>query len=96
MAASLFIGLLIMILLFLNFFESDPPHLVKVLFFPVKGIVSLIPFHNIGTSENPVYEGTPVHLLAAFGGVILCFPFYGALSYVFFFIIDFTLQKIKN
>jgi hypothetical protein len=35
---------------------------------------------NIGTSEQPVYEGTPVHLVAAAVGLALCWVFYVLLA----------------
>ena len=42
---------------------------------------SLVPAHNIGTVDHPVYEGTPVHLVAWYVGVILSAPLYIALVY---------------
>ena len=42
---------------------------------------SLVPAHNIGTVDQPVYEGTPVQLVAWYVGVILSAPLYIVVVY---------------
>ncbi|MFN2563888.1 MAG: hypothetical protein ABR499_02595 [Gemmatimonadaceae bacterium] len=44
--------------------------------------MSFVPYHNIGTPENPVYEGTPLHILAAIAAVPLCAALYTAAGYL--------------
>ena len=42
---------------------------------------SMAPLHNIGTPENPVYEGTPLNFLAFFASVPLGIILYGLVAY---------------
>jgi hypothetical protein len=55
----------------------------EVLFWPNTVLQYLVPAPNIGTSDHPLYEGTPLNFLA----FLISFPFavgiYGALAYLF-------------
>ena len=52
--------------------------------FPLWEPVSALggPGFNIGTAEHPVYEGTPVQIIAAFAGIAMSALFYILLAYV--------------
>jgi hypothetical protein len=54
----------------------------KFVLWPAMLLVGLVPPHNIGTTDNPFYEGTPVHLAAATLGLVLCAILYSAIAYV--------------
>jgi hypothetical protein len=53
----------------------------KFILWPVIVIGGLVPRHNIGTTDNPVYEGTPLNIAAATLGVVLCVGLYSAVAY---------------
>jgi hypothetical protein len=44
--------------------------------------MSLVPPVNIGTPENPIYEGTPIHMLAWLSGIPLAFVLYSVAGYI--------------
>jgi hypothetical protein len=58
-----------------------PSWFARTVLAPVPIVVSLVPAHNIGTPAKPIYEGTPVHLLAALAAVPLCAIVYTLLAY---------------
>jgi hypothetical protein len=60
----------------------NPSAFTRTVLAPVPMIVGLVPGHNIGTPEQPFYEGTPVHVLAAVAAVPLCAIAYTLLAYV--------------
>lgn len=43
---------------------------------------AMIPPFNIGTVDNPMYEGTPLNILAFFASVPLAFTVYSVLTYL--------------
>ena len=54
----------------------------RLLVWPSSLVQALVPTPNLGTSAHPIYEGTPLHLLAWYVGVALTFPLYVAVAYV--------------
>ena len=66
--------------------DVDPPSLVKVLLWPVfllgPVIGRVLPRGNIGTTEHPAYEGTPIDVLAGFALVGLSIFFYPVATFV--------------
>ena len=44
---------------------------------------SLVPLHNIGTTADPFYEGTPVNIAAFFVSFPLAVLVYGTAAYIF-------------
>jgi len=62
-------------------FRSDSAR--ELVFWPNTLLQSLVLAPNIGTADHPIYEGTPLNLLA----FIASFPFaivvYSAIAYVF-------------
>src|ERR1700752_3680498 len=60
--------------------DVNPPLLVKVLLWPVflvgPLISGMLPRGNIGTTEHPVYEVTPIDLLVGMALVGLSITFY--------------------
>jgi hypothetical protein len=59
-----------------------PSNFAKVVLGPVPILVALVPPHNIGTAQQPVYEGTPIHLVVALAGVPLCALIYTLAAYI--------------
>ena len=55
--------------------------LTKFVLWPAILIGGLVPRHNIGTADKPLYEGTPVHWLAANFGLGLSLILYSAIAY---------------
>ena len=53
----------------------------KFVLWPAILIGGLVPRHNIGTADKPFYEGTPVHLLAAYLGFMLSLILYSGIAY---------------
>ena len=48
----------------------------RMLAWPSALLVSLVPVHNIGTPQDPVGEGTPLHVLAWIAGIPLAAGIY--------------------
>ena len=53
-----------------------------ILFWPNTLLQSLVPLHNIGTAEQPFYEGTPVNIAAALISFPLAVLAYSSLAYI--------------
>jgi hypothetical protein len=53
----------------------------KFVLWPAILLVGLVPRHNIGTADKPFYEGTPIHLLAAYLGFVLSLILYSGIAY---------------
>ncbi len=56
----------------------------KILLWPVPIIVNAIPPNNIGTKDNPFYEGTPLHFAGFILGVAVSALFYSTVIYYLF------------
>ena len=82
------------VLLFFSFFlvfvpqlfsTGPPSKVVAVLFWPAgligQFIGKLVPHPNIGASERPVYEGTPIDLFVGLALVVSCMLLYSGLAY---------------
>ena len=54
----------------------------RVLFWPNGFLQGLVGRHNIGTPEDPFYEGTPLNFLAYVASIPFGFVVYGAIAYV--------------
>jgi hypothetical protein len=55
--------------------------LTKFVLWPAILIGGLVPSYNIGTPDEPFYEGTPVHWLAAHFGLVLSLILYSGIAY---------------
>src|SRR4249919_895700 len=55
--------------------------LARILAWPSSVLLSLVPPLNIGTPENPIYEGTPLHMLAWLSGILVAFVLYSVVGY---------------
>jgi hypothetical protein len=55
----------------------------EILFWPNTVMQSLVPIHNIGTPEQPFYEGTPLNIVAFMASFPLAVLLYGTAAYVF-------------
>jgi hypothetical protein len=55
--------------------------LASVLFWQNSLLQGLAPLGNVGTPENPIYEGTPLNFLAFLASLPLGFVFYGGAAY---------------
>jgi hypothetical protein len=62
--------------------EVQPSTFARIVLAPVPWVVGLVPSHNIGTADHPVYEGTPVLFAAALAALPLCAAVYTAAGYV--------------
>ena len=54
----------------------------EILFWPNTLMQSLVPLHNIGTPEQPFYEGTPLNVAAFFISFPLGIFVYSVLAYI--------------
>jgi hypothetical protein len=64
-------------------FQAGAELVSEILFWPNTLMQSPVPLHNIGTPENPFYEGTPVNIAAFFVSFPLGILVYSAVAYVF-------------
>jgi hypothetical protein len=64
-------------------FQASAELVSEVLFWPNTLMQSLVPLHNIGTPEDPFYEGTPVNIAAFFVSFLVGILVYSAVAYVF-------------
>jgi len=76
--------------------DVDPPTLVKLLLWPMDligpAVGKMLPHGNIGTVEHPVYEGTPLDLLA---GLLLAV--FSILLYpVFTFVLLTVVSRVQS
>jgi hypothetical protein len=60
-------------------FRENPVSLIVLWPWPL--LARFVPHGNIGTAAHPVYEGSPLDLLAALIGLAVSALFYGALVY---------------
>jgi hypothetical protein len=85
----LFWGVVITATLTIAVFVFDAP---AILLWQVGLLVTALPPHNIGTPEQPFYEGTPVQLIAIPLGILIGVPIYAFLS----FLLWLAKEKMKN
>jgi len=81
---SSLIGVAITLLLLAVAFASDALGYLeasKVVFWQNSLIQSLVPLHNIRTTESPVYEATPVNYFAFIVSISVGFVIYGFITY---------------
>jgi hypothetical protein len=81
---SLLIGTsvtLVLLLLAFSISASINPWFSRALFWQNTLLQSLIPPLNIGTAEHPVYEGTPLNILAFFASIPLGIAIYSTAAY---------------
>ena len=81
-AVSLFLGVGITAASTVAAFWVESELILSILLWPVRLIVGLIPPLNIGTEEDPFYEGTPIDIFGAMLGLILSAIFYGGVVYL--------------
>ena len=58
------------------------PSLARAMFWQNGLLQSVVPLNNIGTVQDPVYEGTPLNIMAFFASIPLGFIIYGVAAYV--------------
>jgi hypothetical protein len=61
-----------------------PSLLSRIVLFPIPLVVGLVPASNLGTATEPMYEATPVHVLAVIVSLPLCAVMYTVLFYALF------------
>jgi len=61
---------------------TEQPSLASALLWQSTWLQSLIPPLNIGTTKHPVYEGTPLNILAFFASIPWGFVVYGIAAYL--------------
>lgn len=82
--ASIF-GIAFTLLLLACAFAADSaghPGLARAIFWQNGLLQSAVPLNNIGTAQEPVYEGTPLNIMAFFASIPLGFIIYGVAAYV--------------
>ena len=88
---SIAIGIVVTLILLASAFGFDAigyPQVSRIVFWQNDLLQSLVPLHNIGTEEQPVYEGTPLNYLAFLASIPFGFVVYGLGAY--------GLLKIKH
>jgi hypothetical protein len=78
---SAFVFLVVLLLIGSHLDDVEPPRIVEILMLPVAPlgwlVSRILPHGNIGTSEHPIIEGTPLDLVAGLALVfsdILLYP----------------------
>lgn len=80
------VGITLLLLIAAILIDSD---FSRVLMWQNSLLQSMTPQVNIGTPEHPIYEGTPLNVLALVASVPLGFLIYGLIAY-------FTLKAIRR
>ena len=78
------VGILItLILLALAYVSSKAGmnSLAQTIFWQNSLLQKLVPLHNIGTIERPVYEGTPINFIVFICSIPFGFLIYGGIAY---------------
>jgi len=58
-------------------------NLARAIFWQNQALQALVPLHNIGTAERPIYEGTPINFFAFLCSIPFGFLIYGGIAYAF-------------
>ena len=68
----------------LAFYVGDQGYekMAMILYWPGIFLVNLVPLHNIGSSQSPFYEWTPIHFAALATGYPLGILVYSIVTYV--------------
>ena len=88
---SIFIGVIVTGFGFLLSIFAAGSNLKNILYWQGFLLQNLIPAPNIGTSSHPIYEATPLHIVAYFLGIPLGFVVYSLLAFV---LLSLTRRKI--
>ena len=78
-------GIALTLILFACAFAADwagHPGLAQAMFWQNGLLQSAVPLNNIGTAQDPVFEGAPLNILAFFASIPLGFVIYGVAAYV--------------
>lgn len=78
---SLVLAFVVVAVVAQGFMSERLSPLANVFLAPVVILVALVPAPNIGSAERPVYEGTPVHVLAALVGYVVSVAIYALVAY---------------
>ena len=84
MKRAILYGLVVAVALFVASevaFETGHGRLARVLEWQASLLQRAVPTPTFGTKENPIYEGTPLHIFAWYVGVVLSVPMYSAIAY---------------
>ncbi len=83
---SVFVFFTVLILIVPHLMDVEPPIIVRILLKPTEIIGGFIgqflPHPNIGTEENPFYEGTPIDILVALIVIIFNVFLYPFITYL--------------
>jgi len=79
--ASGLVGCLLVLIAAREFNSPAPSLFTRTVLAPVPVVVGLVPLNNIGTTEKPFYEGTPLHVLAALAALPLCALIWSVFTY---------------
>jgi hypothetical protein len=78
-------GIALTLLLLACTFAADSaghPSLAQGMFWQNGLLQSAVPLNSIGAMQEPVYEGTPLNIMAFFASIPLGFIIYGVAAYV--------------
>ena len=59
------------------------PRMTYILYWQGYSLQSLVPAPNLGTPEHPLYEGTPVHMVAFYAGIPVGVVIYFVAAFLF-------------
>ena len=94
---SALVFFIVLLLIVPNLLEAHPPLIVEVLLKPAELLGSLIgrllPHPNIGTPEQPVYEGTPLDLLVGLALTLFCILLYPIVTYFLLSLLSRALRR---
>ena len=97
LAVSGVVFVVVVALIVPHLMDVKPPLIVDVLLAPtwlIGGLVGgLIPTGNIGTPDDPVYEATPIHMIAGLTFAFINNLLYPVLTYVVLSLVSKVLKR---
>ena len=97
---SVIVFLIVLVLVVPHLMDVEPPLIFKILLKPAKIAIdyigSFLPRPNIGTEENPIYEGTPIDLLVGFTLIFFNVLLYPIVTYLLLSLMSKVLGQKSN
>ena len=97
---SFIVLLVVLVLVIPHLMDVKPPLIVEILLKPTRPLGKLIgrvlPHPNIGTTENPIYEGTPLDLIAGFVLVVVDILLYPVATYFLLGLLSRGLKRVQK
>ena len=90
----------VLIIVLPHLMDVQPPMLVRVLMWPMylfgPAVGRMLPHGNIGTVEHPVYEGTPLDLMAGLLLVIFSILWYPVFTFVLLTVVSSVQSRRRH